>query len=162
MRRLRHRLGLKGFAGSSSDGLSGGLALFWHEQFCVDIQIINERLIDAYIRVNPNAPQWRVTFIYGEPRVENRHLMWDTIRELKSLSNLPWLLMGDFNEALWQEEHISQTPRPTNQMEAFRDVLFDCNLTDLGFTGVPYTYDNRRHGRANVRVRLDRAVACPL
>jgi hypothetical protein len=30
MRRLRHRLGLKGFAGCSSDGLSGGLALFWH------------------------------------------------------------------------------------------------------------------------------------
>jgi hypothetical protein len=32
MRRLRHRLGLKGFAGFSSDGLSGGLALYWHEQ----------------------------------------------------------------------------------------------------------------------------------
>ncbi|KAK1626172.1 hypothetical protein QYE76_000487 [Lolium multiflorum] len=26
---------------------------------------------------------------------------------------------------------------------------------------VPYTYDNKRLGRANVRVRLDRAVACP-
>jgi hypothetical protein len=31
IRRLRHRLGLKGFVASSSDGLSGGLALFWHE-----------------------------------------------------------------------------------------------------------------------------------
>jgi hypothetical protein len=32
MRHLRHRLGLKGFAGISSNRLSGGLALFWHEQ----------------------------------------------------------------------------------------------------------------------------------
>jgi hypothetical protein len=47
-------------------------------------------------------------------------------------------------------------------MEAFREVLYDCDLTDLGFSGLPYTYDNKRHGRANVRVRLDRAVACPL
>jgi hypothetical protein len=46
-------------------------------------------------------------------------------------------------------------------MEAFREVLYDCDLTDLGFSGIPYTYDNKRQGRANVRVRLDRAVACP-
>jgi hypothetical protein len=46
-------------------------------------------------------------------------------------------------------------------MEAFREVLYDCDLTDLGFSGIPYTYDNKRQGRANVHVRLDRAVACP-
>jgi hypothetical protein len=88
--------------------------------------------------------------------------MWDTLRNLRTLSNLPWLVVGDFNEALWQEEHISCTPRPVGQMEAFREVLFDCGLTDLGFSGVPYTYDNKRQGNSNVRVRLDRAVACPL
>jgi hypothetical protein len=87
--------------------------------------------------------------------------MWDTLRHLKTLSNLPWLILGDFNEALWQEEHLSQTLRPVSQMEAFRGVLADCNLTDLGFAGIPYTYDNRRQGRANVKVRLDRGVACP-
>jgi hypothetical protein len=161
MRRLRHRLGLKGFAGFSSEGLSGGLALFWHEQISVEVQSINARYIDAYVRLSPNAPQWRLTCVYGEPRVENRPLMWDTLRHLKTLSNLPWLIIGDFNEALWQEEHLSQTPRPVSQMEAFRDVLADCNLTDLGFAGIPYTYDNRRQGRANVKVRLDRGVACP-
>ena len=75
MRRYRSRLGLKGFAGFSSDGLSGGLALFWHESIIVDVQCVNERLIDAYVRESPNAPQWRLTCVYGEPRVENRHRM---------------------------------------------------------------------------------------
>jgi hypothetical protein len=46
-------------------------------------------------------------------------------------------------------------------LEAFREVLYDCDLTDLGFLGIPYTYDNKRQGRANVRVRLDRVVAYP-
>jgi hypothetical protein len=72
------------------------------------------------------------------------------------------LVVGDFNEALWQEEHLSYTPRAVGQMEAFHEVLYDCDLTDLGFSGLPYTSDNKKHGRANVRVRLDRAVACPL
>jgi exonuclease III len=132
-----------------------------YDQLEVEIQNINERYIDAYIRDSPGAQQWCLTCIYGEPRVENQHRMWDCLRQLKSASNLPWLVVGDFNEALWQEEHISCTPRPVAQMEAFREALFDCNLLDLGFSRVPYTYDNKRSGRANVKVRLDRAVACP-
>jgi hypothetical protein len=71
MRRLRHRLGLKGFAGFSSDGLSSGLDLFWHDQINAKVQTVNERFIDAYVQDSPNAPQWRITCIYGEPRVEN-------------------------------------------------------------------------------------------
>jgi exonuclease III len=161
MRHMRHRLGLKGFAGHSSNGMSGGLALFWHKQLSVEVKHVNERFIDAYVRVSLIAPLWRITCVYGEPRVEDHHRMWDSLRNLKLESDLPWVVIGDFNEALWQEEHLSCTPRPVSQMEAFREVLFDCNLTDLGFSSVPYTYDNKRAGRANVRVHLDRAVACP-
>jgi hypothetical protein len=160
MRRLRHSLGLKGFVGVSSNGQSGGLALFWHDQIIVKVKDMNERYIDVYMCVSPSAPQWHLICVYGEPRVEDRHRMWDILRNIKSSLSLSWLVMGDFNEALWQEEHLSYTPRPVNQMDAFREVLYDCDLTDLGFVGVPYTYDNRCAGRANVRVHLDRAVAC--
>ena len=50
---------------------------------------------------------------------------------------------------------MSATPRPDAQMLAFRDTLEVCNLLDLGFSGVPFTYDNKRHGAVNVQVRLD-------
>jgi endonuclease/exonuclease/phosphatase family metal-dependent hydrolase len=161
VRRLRHRLGLKGFVGLSSEGFSGGLALFWHESLHVEIKGINERYIDAYIRSTVNDPPWRLTCVYGEPRVENRHRMWDALRNLKLNSDIPWLVVGDFNEAMWQEEYMSKTPRAAAQMKDFRDALADCDLHDLGFTGVPFTYDNKRSGNANVKVRLDRAVANP-
>jgi hypothetical protein len=85
--------------------------------------------------------------------------MWDALRHLNSEPNVPWLVLGDFNEAMWQEEHFSLTPRSNAQMKDFRDALEDCGLYDLGFTGVPFTYDNKRGGNANVKVRLDRAVA---
>ena len=38
-------------------------------------------------------------------------------------------------------------------------MLADCGLIDLGFVGLPFTYDNGREGNANVKLRLDRAVA---
>jgi hypothetical protein len=67
--------------------------------------------------------------------------------------------MGDFNEAMWSFEHFSACERPERQMSIFRDALTDCDLVDLGFTGLPFTYDNGRGGEANVKVLLDRAVA---
>jgi len=43
----------------------------------------------------------------------------------------------------------------SNLMEGFRDVISYAGFTDLGFSGLPYTWDNRRDGRHNVKVRLD-------
>ena len=45
-------------------------------------------------------------------------------------------------------------------MLAFRDTLEVCELVDLGFSGVPFTYDNKHSSNGNVRGRLDQAVAC--
>jgi hypothetical protein len=40
-------------------------------------------------------------------------------------------------------------------MAEFREALADC----IGFSGNPWTFDNRQRGDRNVRVCLDRAVA---
>jgi hypothetical protein len=67
--------------------------------------------------------------------------------------------MGDFNEDMWSFEHFPVTSRPKQQMIAFRDTLEVCELVDLGFSGLPYTYDYKRHGQGNVKVRLHTAIA---
>jgi endonuclease/exonuclease/phosphatase family metal-dependent hydrolase len=111
--------------------------------------------------VEPNGFKWRCTFIYGEPKAHDRPEMWKLLRRIKTDVKEPWLMMGDFNEAMWQHEHLSTTKRNERQMENFRNVLSECNLHDLGFSGLPWTYNNKQKGRKNVRVRLDRATASP-
>ena len=44
-------------------------------------------------------------------------------------------------------------------MADFRETLDVCGLKDLGFSGLPWTYDNRKSGGRNVKVRLDRGAA---
>ena len=57
MRRIRRWIGLKGFTGVDSNGLSGGLALCWHEAYEVEILDKEERYIDALVRVAEGATQ---------------------------------------------------------------------------------------------------------
>ena len=85
--------------------------------------------------------------------------MWSILRGLHRQVTMPWAVIGDFNEAMWGFEHFSAMPRSAGQMVDFRDVLEVCGLGDLGFAGLPYTYDNKRVERANDKVRLDWAVA---
>lgn len=51
-------------------------------------------------------------------------------------------------------------PRSQAQMDRFRTALEECELSDLGFAGDPYTWrNNSRDSTDYVRERLDRAVA---
>ena len=156
---LRWKLSLKHCLALDSDGLSGGLVLFWDEHISVTLLSQGQRYIDVLVYEDPNAAPWRATFIYGEPRVENRRNMWDRLRLLCGAWTGPWMVIGDFNEAMWQYEHFSKTPRAERQMIDFREVLSHCDLHDLGFSGLPWTYNNNQGGNHNVRVRLDRSVA---
>jgi hypothetical protein len=41
-------------------------------------------------------------FVYGEPRTQDRHLIWELLRHLNGVYQGPWLMMGDFDEVLWE------------------------------------------------------------
>lgn len=63
---------------------------------------------------------------------------------------------GDFNEILQLNEKREGRLRPESQMEAFREVLSDCSLCDLGFYGPKYTWSNVSFGAGAISERLDR------
>jgi len=72
---------------------------------------------------------------------------------------LPWLCAGDFNEILDATEQFGGLVRLESQMDGFQDVVEVCGFADLGFSGLPWTWDNRQDGDRNVKVWLDRGLA---
>jgi hypothetical protein len=141
---------------AASDGRSGGLILFWRNDLNVTSFEEHNNYLDIRIYEN-SADAWRLTGIYGEPSGVRKHLTWDYVRDLHAMRNLPWAIMGDFNEILCGSEKEGGNLRPQRCMQAFRDVLTDCNLDDLGYVGEIFTW---RRGR--MRERLDRAVCNPV
>ncbi|KAL9672994.1 hypothetical protein QQ045_029247 [Rhodiola kirilowii] len=101
---------------------------------------------------------FRLTLFYGDPAAAKRKVSWELLRKLRTVSKLPWMVIGDFNEVVGDNEVLGGRPRQLWKMSNFREVLEDCGLSDLGFKGYPFTFTNGRVGEDEYRARLDREV----
>lgn len=69
---------------------------------------------------------------------------------IESLSDLPWICAGDFNEMFSFSEKAGAADRSSASMVQFREVLVDCGLSDVGFSGPTLTWNNRREASYNI------------
>ena len=149
----------KKFAVSGS-GRSGGLCIFWNEEIKLEILGYSEYHIDVSVEEMVEV-KTRVTFVYSEAQVNERYKTWNMLTRIVGAHNLPWVVMGDFNEVLHAHEHNGVGAKSQAQMDLFRDALDTCGLTDLGYRGNKWTFERRVTGGTYTRVRLDRGVANP-
>ena len=126
-----------------SDGASGGLLLTWRSPVVIETLNIEKNFIDAVVG-GANDEKWRLTGFYGEPKWEDKHLSWSYFRDLHSRMNIPWVVIGNFNEILYLHEKEGGARRPDRMMQEFREALVDCQLDDMGFMGDQFTWRRRR------------------
>ncbi|XP_023881745.1 uncharacterized protein LOC111994119 [Quercus suber] len=135
----------------------GCLALFWKNSLKIAVTTSSPNHIDAVVG-DSLENVWRLTGIYGFADPAKKCDTWALLRQLHTNSSLPWVCAGDFNEILRSHEKCGLSPRSETPMKAFREVLDELGLKDLGFVGKKFTWKGRRHG-GFVLECLDRAVA---
>jgi hypothetical protein len=92
---------MKGCFQAQGKGKGGSIVLYWMEEVTIDLLSFSNRHIDVHVSGGPYDHMWRDTFVYGERKASDRHKMWDAICAIKPSSDKSWLMMGDFNEAMW-------------------------------------------------------------
>lgn len=78
---------------------------------------------------------------------------------LASKSELPWCVIGDFNDMMYTHEKRGGRSQPNSLLIGFTDTLQECGLVDLGFVGENYTREKSRGQHNWIQERLDRGVA---
>ncbi|CAM8877042.1 unnamed protein product [Rhodiola kirilowii] len=150
---MRVRLGFRNCFVVDPKGSAGGLAVLWKSEVSLTIRNYSRFHVDA---VSGASFQSRLTLFYGNLIVSKRKESWNLIRTLESLQSGPWVLLGDFNEVFKDSEVHRVHQRNQWQIEAFRRVIGECGLIDLGYLGHPFTFSNRRRGNLETKARLDR------
>ena len=121
-------------------GFMSGLWLLWKKEDAdVNLLAFTEKEIHATIKVCYSNQSWFISAIYASPRLVERHIMWSNLSEVANLHDLPWLLLGDFNEILCREDKYGGRQVHINRALEFKDCIDNCNMIDLGFTGPKYT-----------------------
>jgi hypothetical protein len=69
--------------------------------------------------------------------------------------------LGDFNEVLYQHEHVRVQERSLTQIAGFCEAIDVCGLHDLGYISPNWAYEKKVVGGSYCRVRLDQALASP-
>lgn len=102
---------------------------------------------------------WRLSCFYGFPERARRQNSWDLIRLLASRSDLPWCIMGDFNDLLYDSDKWGSNPHPRNLMEGFRLAIDDSSLAEVDLQGDKFTWEKSRGKSEWVKERLDMCFA---
>ncbi|XP_009622845.1 uncharacterized protein [Nicotiana tomentosiformis] len=97
-----------------------------------------------------------MTFVYAKCSSLKRLELWDKFYYLLSDMELPWVVGGDFNIIMHEDEKISVLLMYPPEYEDFAFCVISCGLFDLGYKGIPFTWWNGRPNSESIFKRLDR------
>ncbi|XP_074346861.1 uncharacterized protein LOC141685668 [Apium graveolens] len=134
---------------------SGGIALFWKSN--VKCTVCNQGInfIDVQI-TNVNEVKWRLTGFYGFPERARIRESWGLLKMLAGVSDLPWVVLGDFNDMVNISDKKGNCAHPQSLLDGFKRTIEECGLIELELTGGSYTWEKSRdHSKKNFRFRFE-------
>jgi exonuclease III len=140
------------------EGRGGGLALYWNSSFNCSITNYSQNHIGIEV-VDTCHGNWRLTGYYGFPGSGRRRAAWNFLKQLSQLSNLPWCVIGDFNDILAPSEKKGRHERASWLINGFRSAVLDSGLSDVHMEGYPFTWFKSLGTVRAVEEKLDRALA---
>ena len=109
----------------------------------------SSQAITCAVQIPETKEQFICSAVYASNFEVERRELWEdmrgTLAAYKHL-DMPWILLGDFNVTLSSGEHSRVHDYLTDQrgMRQFQEVVNDCVLTDLAYTGALFTWWNKQ------------------
>ena len=63
-----------------------------------------EQEIHISVKVRGSNTLWFMSAIYASPRRSERRILWNNLSVITDIHNLPWVMVGDFNDILSCDE----------------------------------------------------------
>ena len=142
-------------------GFSGSIWLLCNEGLSFSVKIItcSEHNIHTLVKVPSPSLAFLLTTVYASPQFIKHKPFLDYLQNLAMNISLPWILLGDFNDMIYEEEKLGGLLVNRTCIAAFRNCLDKCGLIDLGFHGPRFTWTNKSPTwQSTIKERLDRGL----
>lgn len=124
----------------------------------VDLQLLSLGTQFVHVRVTclRTSKVFFASFIYGLNKIVERRPLWDNLKHVGSTISEPWVLLGDFNNVLSQEDKKGGLEVKNYETRDFVDCVGHLDLTDMRSLGCFYTWMS-----PTVCNKLDRVMVNP-
>ena len=161
-REISNRLPFDNAIHTNTAGYVGGLWMLWNfDRVEVTSLASTVQEIHTIVKVMNSNSCWLLTAIYASSRSSERHILWDNLNRVAELHNMPWVLAGDFNEPLLNDDKLRGRVVSINRSLLSKDCLDNCNMMDIGFSRPCFTWTNKREVQALIQERIDRFFINP-
>ncbi|XP_075083544.1 uncharacterized protein LOC142167279 [Nicotiana tabacum] len=136
IQKYRRRLGMD----AAISNVNGKIWLFLDSVVQWDLLIDREQQLTIRVYHQDIGKYIMMTFVYEKCSPLDRLELWDSLYYHASDMELPWLIGGDFNVILNEEEKIRGLPVYPPEYEDFAFCVNSCELFDTGYKGSPFTW----------------------
>ena len=122
---------------------NGRIMIIWRGDM-VDLEVkdSNAQVINCLATCKTTSIRFCVSFVYGLNKVVERRQLWGSLCRFSSSSDLPCILLGDFNVVLKGEEKTNGLLVTQYETSDFQDCCYEIGVEDLRSTGMYYTWSN--------------------
>ncbi|XP_060182816.1 uncharacterized protein LOC132612735 [Lycium barbarum] len=152
--KYKRRLGMETVLANTN----GKIWVFLDDAIQCDIIMDTDQQVTLKVHHQELDTEIITTFVYAKCDEEERQVLWDNMYQIASSLKNPWLVGGDFNVILSEEEKLGGLPITLNECEDFAFCVNSCELFDMGYKGSPYTWWNGRVAEDYIFKRLDRIL----
>uniref|UniRef100_A0ACD5V108 Uncharacterized protein n=1 Tax=Avena sativa TaxID=4498 RepID=A0ACD5V108_AVESA len=154
--RMIHSTKARTFGGSGGRG--EGLWLMWTDEVQVMVHSYSHHIILAVVIIRSTDLHLDLVCIYGDSYHRNTSQIWNQVASfVYDNANMRIICIGDMNELLYDMDKNSLNINRTH-MNAFRLLIKNYGLFDLGFSSPAYTWTNKRFSSKPIYKRLDRCL----
>ncbi|XP_030970473.1 uncharacterized protein LOC115990841 [Quercus lobata] len=111
------------------------------------------------IKISDSILDWLLVRFYGPPYYTKKKKAWGNLLALLAAHQGPWVCVGDFNCILNEDEQIGGCKGSSSTTNYLKELMFNLNSVDLGYSGNKFTWAKGKWGNAVIKRRLDRGVA---
>ncbi|XP_050220226.1 uncharacterized protein LOC126670515 [Mercurialis annua] len=119
-------------------GFSGGIWIIWNQKY--DIVVLDNNKYFIHLRIVDGTETFLLTIVYASPNATLRQHLWTDLNVLATLIAEPWMLGGNFNAALYDNERKGGAYGNGGGCRQFRSFFESHSLIDLGFCGSQFTW----------------------
>ncbi|XP_074271645.1 uncharacterized protein LOC141595577 [Silene latifolia] len=107
----------------------GRIWLIWEpSMFCVDVKDVTAQSIHVEVTDRGRGCTYWMTLVYGFNKAADRDSLWGKLRTYASLINGPWLVCGDINAIMANDERIGGASITSAEIRPMVNAMFDCNF----------------------------------